>query len=253
MVKPLILDKADFNLLFARQGPSLGLWRAAEIAALREQPYAEPVLDLGCGDGLVASLVLPAVEVGLDPDPQALEKARRRGIYRRLEATPAELCTLPDGSFGTVISNSVMEHVSHPTAVLTAVARMLRPGGRFIFTTPTEQFSSWLALPLAPYARWRNRQLEHRNLMGLAGWGQFLKRAGLEIEATRAYLNQKLVRLWDTLELLQQPRLGERLLFGIIWRHMPSSFIERLSQWAAQLDLAAAEPGGGRLIVAQKR
>ena len=31
-------------------GPSLGLWRAAEIAALREQTYEPPVLDLGCGD-----------------------------------------------------------------------------------------------------------------------------------------------------------------------------------------------------------
>ncbi len=252
MVKPLTLGTTEFRLLFTQQGPSLGLWRAAEIAALREQPYAEPVLDLGCGDGFVTSLVLSNVEVGLDPDPQAIEKARQRGIYRRLEASPAELCNLPDGSFGSVISNSVLEHISHPTAVLTAVNRMLRPGGRFIFTAPTEQFAAWLALPLAPYARWRNRRLEHRNLLNLAGWRRLLEQSGLEIEASRAYLSRRLVRLWDALELLQQPRLGERLLFGVIWRHMPQSFIERLAQKATQLDLATDEPGGGRLIVAQK-
>ncbi len=253
MVKPLTLNAAEFHFLFARQGPSLGLWRAAEVAALREQPYAEPVLDLGCGDGLVTSLVLPLVQVGLDPDPQAIERARQCGIYRRLEATPVELCTLPDGSFGTVVSNSVLEHVSRPTAVLTAVARMLRPGGRFIFTAPTEHFASWLALPFVSYARWRNRRLGHRNLLGLAGWGRLLELAGLEIEATRAYLDRRLVRLWDTLELLQQPRLDGHALFGTVWRHMPSSFLDRLSRRAARLDLAAAEPGGGRLIVAYKR
>src|SRR5437763_16243007 len=83
-VRPLHLDAATFRVLLELQGPSLGLWRAAEIAALREQAYEPPVLDLGCGDGLVTSMVLPRVEVGLDPDEKALEQAARRGIYARV-------------------------------------------------------------------------------------------------------------------------------------------------------------------------
>src|SRR5256886_13359904 len=89
-VRPLHLDAPAFRVLLELQGPSLGLWRAAEVAALREQVYEPPVLDLGCGDGLVTSMVLPRVEVGLDPDEKALARAARRGIYERFEARRAE-------------------------------------------------------------------------------------------------------------------------------------------------------------------
>ena len=73
--RPLYLDTSTFRVLFELQGPSLGLWRAAEVAALREVSYEHPVLDLGCGDGLVTSLVMPDVEIGLDPNKKVLERA----------------------------------------------------------------------------------------------------------------------------------------------------------------------------------
>src|SRR5438270_13653786 len=38
---PLHLDAPTFHTLLKLQGPSLGLWRAAEIAVLREQVYGE--------------------------------------------------------------------------------------------------------------------------------------------------------------------------------------------------------------------
>src|SRR3989440_12149132 len=107
-VRPLHLDAPAFRMLFELQGPSLGLWRAAEIAALREQVYESPVLDLGCGDGLVTSMVLPRVEVGLDPDEKALAQAARRSIDERFEAVAAEEACLAGESIGTVVSNSVL-------------------------------------------------------------------------------------------------------------------------------------------------
>ena len=68
----LHLDEPTFRVLLEQQGPSLGLWRAAEIAVLREQTYERPILDLGCGDGLVTSMVLPRVEIGVDPNQKPL-------------------------------------------------------------------------------------------------------------------------------------------------------------------------------------
>src|SRR5205823_12239223 len=87
-VRSLHLDAPTFRMLLEQQGPSLGLWRAAEIAVLREVIYEHPILDLGCGDGLVMSQVMPRVEIGLDPDITALERAARRGLYERFEAIP---------------------------------------------------------------------------------------------------------------------------------------------------------------------
>ena len=77
---PLHLDTSTFRVLLEQQGPSLGLWRAAEIAVLREVTYERPILDLGCGDGLVTSLVVPYVEIGLDPNEKVLVQAARRGV-----------------------------------------------------------------------------------------------------------------------------------------------------------------------------
>ena len=100
-VRSLHLDAPTFRMLLELQGPSLGLWRAAEIAVLREQEYERPVLDLGCGDGVVTSFVLSKVEVGLDPDKKVLAHAAERGIYERFEAIPAEELPLPDESMAT--------------------------------------------------------------------------------------------------------------------------------------------------------
>jgi SAM-dependent methyltransferase len=250
--QPLRLCAPDFRTLLALQGPSLGLWRAAEVAALREQVYDHPILDLGCGDGLVTSMVLSHVEVGLDPDTGALARAAQRGVYERFEAAPVEESRLPDASMGAVLSNSVLEHLPQLDRVLQTVARLLRPGGRLVCTVPTEAFSRWLLLPLPRYAAWRNRQLIHRNLWPVERWAWYLAQAGLELVAVRPYLRPELVRSWDALELLQQIWIGHRRVAGVVWQRIPPSALDRLAQWAARLDLAAAAPGGGRLIVARK-
>ena len=246
------LDTPTFRKLLEQQGPSLGLWRAAEIAVLREQVYEPPILDLGCGDGLVTSMVLPRVEFGLDPDQKALAKSAERGLYDQVVALPAEKSQLPDESIGTVLSNSVLEHLPELDAVLEAVARMLRPGGKLIFTAPTEAFSEWLAVPLAPYATWRNDQLCHLNLWSVEHWTYQLERVGLKVEVVRPYMRRELVSTWDALELLQQIWIAEQRVVGVIWRSIPPSLMDALAEWAAQLDLSAPAPGGGRLIVARK-
>lgn len=45
--------------------------------------------------------------------------------------------TFADESLDVVISQDVMEHVNDPVAVFKEVARTLKPGGAYIFTTPT--------------------------------------------------------------------------------------------------------------------
>jgi SAM-dependent methyltransferase len=250
---PLYLDAPTFRTLLELQGPSLALWRAAEIAALREQTFEPPVLDLGCGDGLVTSMVLSQVEVGLDPDRHVIEQAARQGIYKQFEVAPAEASTLPTASMSTVLSNSVLEHLPNLDAVLAMVARVLRPGGRLIFTTPTDVFSRWLALPLPEYAAWRNRQLHHLNLWPVEQWNYHLKKVGLHLETVRPYLRHSLVTAWDLLELLQQLWLFRKRLFSLVWRRIPPYALDQLASWASQLDLASPTLiSGGRLIVARK-
>ena len=85
--QPLHLDAAAYRVLFDRLGPSLAIWRAPprspRCGSRSAQSFPQPILDLGCGDGLVTSLVLPHVEIALDPDRQALGEAARLGVYER--------------------------------------------------------------------------------------------------------------------------------------------------------------------------
>lgn len=249
---PLRLAPQELQTLLADLGPSLGLWRAAEIAALRTQRYAPPVLDLGCGDGIVTSYVLARVAIGVDPSPGALARAARLGVYERLEPLPVEDLALAPGSIGSIISNSVLEHVPDLARVLHAAARLLRPGGRLVFTAPTDAFTRWLALPLSGYGAWRNRHYEHRNLWPLERWSHELRQAGLTIVAARAYMPRPLVAAWDVAELAQRMRLGRRRLFGVAWRRLPAPVLGRLARRLARLDLSAPPPGGGHLIIAEK-
>lgn len=249
----LRLGQEDSRWLLERLGPSLALWRAAEIAVLRRRAYERPVLDLGCGDGLVMGKVLPYVDIGLDPDPRALRQAAQSGVYGRLVSRPMETAALPPGRLGTIVSNSVLEHLPRLDRVLDASARALRPGGRLVFTAPTEAFSGWLAMPSARYAAWRNRSLSHLNLWSVGRWRLTLERAGFALEEVQPYLRRSLVFAWDALELAQQIWVGRYRAFSVFWRRLPAGFLSWLAARMAATDLGALPPGGGRLIVARRR
>jgi ubiquinone/menaquinone biosynthesis C-methylase UbiE len=107
-----------------------------EQAALRP---GDRVLDLGCGTGGLTLLIKrlhPYVEVvGLDPDPQALARARRKaaraGVALQLDQGFGDELPYPDASFDRVLSAFVLHHVppdeKEPT--LREVRRVLAPGG----------------------------------------------------------------------------------------------------------------------------
>jgi arsenite methyltransferase len=116
---------------------SLGCGNPIAVADLRE---GETVLDLGSGGGI--DVLLSARRVGptgkaygLDMTDEMLDLARRNAreagatnvefLRGRIEAIP-----LPGESVDVVISNCVVNLSTDKAAVLTEIARVLRPGGR---------------------------------------------------------------------------------------------------------------------------
>jgi ubiquinone/menaquinone biosynthesis C-methylase UbiE len=89
------------------------------------------VLDLGCGEGVLALLKRKDVELlGVDISPELLGLARRNG-YDRVYV--ADLTALPfaDHSFDYVVSLDVLGHISftQKAAVLSEIKRVLKPEG----------------------------------------------------------------------------------------------------------------------------
>jgi ubiquinone/menaquinone biosynthesis C-methylase UbiE len=87
------------------------------------------VLEIGCGTGnLLAALGRRAVgveAVGIDPDPDALRKARRK-TAARFERAFADDLPLPDAHFDRVLSSLMLHHLhdadrAAPVAGCTAV------------------------------------------------------------------------------------------------------------------------------------
>lgn len=103
------------------------------------------VLDIGCGDGLQTMLVGRRYgrTCGVDVNPQfiaiAREHARAFGSRANLEyfADPVERIGFPAGTFDLVLSVCVMEHIPNHEEVLAECLRILKPGGRILFSVDT--------------------------------------------------------------------------------------------------------------------
>lgn len=97
------------------------------------------VLEIGCGTGNLVILVKrlhPDTEVvGLDPDPKALARARRKAegaaLPIHLDLGFAEELPYPDGSFDRVLSALMFHHLEPDgkEKTLREVRRVLKPGG----------------------------------------------------------------------------------------------------------------------------
>lgn len=99
---------------------------------------APRVLDLGCGDGTllyqIAQRDSSVVLAGIDFSPFELDLARSKVPTATLRLGDLhESLPFADGAFDAVISHLVLMLLGNLDAILSSVARVLRPGGRFIF------------------------------------------------------------------------------------------------------------------------
>jgi len=127
-----------FGLRFGRRIIRMGL-RGARVLG--------PVVDLGCGPGFLSAALLGEgfAVLGFDRSPAALERVRARfeGEPRFLGAEETRLDRLPlgDAEAGAVFLVEVLEHLPRDgwDPLVAEVARVLRPGGRFVITTPNQE------------------------------------------------------------------------------------------------------------------
>ena len=109
-----------------------------QILPLAEEHLAGAarVLDVGTGEGQVARLAAERgarAVVGVDPTWAQLVTARRRGRGPGYARAEAAALPFPDGAFDAVVACLVFEHIEAPDRAIAEVARVLPPGGRFLF------------------------------------------------------------------------------------------------------------------------
>ncbi len=99
------------------------------------------VLDLGCAGGFMAEAMTQqgARVTGIDPAEAAIAAARahagQHGHDISYDTGVGEELPYQDAAFDAVVCVDVLEHVTDLDQVLREVARVLKPGGLFLFDT----------------------------------------------------------------------------------------------------------------------
>lgn len=110
------------------------------ISVLAEQYQNVRILDAGCGEGFVATLIrerLPDAEfLGIDFSEEALEVAKRNVQY--IDFLKADIYKLPfkQKCFDIVLCSEVLEHLEKPDDAVRELMRVSR--GHILITVPHE-------------------------------------------------------------------------------------------------------------------
>ena len=205
-------DASD-NFVFQR---SLLAYHAAA------ERIAGDVLEIGTGSGYGIEVVAPRAArfVTLDKHAPASKLTQRPGVEFRQAVVPP--LSFDDATFDCVISFQVIEHIEKDKDFVRAIHRVLRPGGRFIVTTPNAPMS----LTRNP---WHVREYTAAELRTLLG------EVFAEVELLGVFGNEKIMAYYeqnrrsveriariDILDL--QHRLPRRLL------QLPYDLLNRLNR-----------------------
>jgi len=211
-------QRAHYDREFSAAGPyRLDNWQRAYLRRLDllwEGPAATgPFLD--CGAGGSAYTVIETARRGIpsvacDLSLEGMKRARRYAIAEGVAdrclfvVCGAEHLPFADGSFATVASIAVLEHIPDDRAAIGELARVTAPEGRVMVAVPNS-IDKMPAL-LRPIYRWHDRRVGHLRHYSPDGLAARCRASGLE--PLRTIYSAHWVKVWQLGMHLAARRLG---------------------------------------------
>ena len=172
-------------------------------------------LDAGCGTGLFSAgaAARGAAVTSLDVGEGLLSKVAEKCDSVRVVGDVQHL-PFDDQSFDIVLSTEVIEHLRSPATGVQELARVLRPGGTLVLSTPNHAWH-WL-VTMANVLRLR----PYEGLENWASWDElrgWVRQSGVAIEQMLGFNALPFVHpvtypLIDRLDRLGGGRLGHRMI-----------------------------------------
>jgi SAM-dependent methyltransferase len=205
------LDPDDFAAYYAYAPAALALRECVRLRAVRSIDLPEPILDVGCGDGVFARLAYPDRHVwGIDVNPSEVRRAQSTATYQTLVCGSICDADLPRGYFRSAIANCSLEHVPEIDRALVNIRRSLAPGAPFVLIVPTPDWTRHLAVPTAlerlglgalarMYGDALDRTFFHVHLYDETKWTAILGEAGFTVDETRPIVSPGAAWAFDAL------------------------------------------------------
>ncbi len=207
-------ENEPLNLLRTSINPGrFGYFQDVLSERLKLDLRGKTVLDVGCGGGLLAEEFarLGCQVTGVDPSEPSLATARahaqQAGLTIDYRSGSGEDLPFAAETFEIVYCSDVLEHVSDLERVLSEIARVLNPGGIFLYDTINRTFLSRLVV-IKLAQEWSATSFMPPNLHD---WRAFIKPRELQTLMLRAGLdNQALTGL--------KPGLNPLAILLLLWR-----------------------------------
>lgn len=241
--------------------------RALEAKLISQVEIRSLSLDIGCGDGSFAKVLLQnnkrSFDVGIDISEQDLLLAPRVRVYKSHWLANAAELPFKNDSFRTILCNSVLEHIAELDRVLSEISRVLAHDGEFVFTVPLSSCSDFFFYSnllsriglhkLANlYSGLKHKLWRHVNLLTPDEWCQKLDRAGLTVSTLETFNSEAAVSICDLFgPLAWFPLLMKRLFHkSVVFRPgFVTSFLPQILMKYYQHD---GKPGGALFVIANK-
>ncbi len=224
----------DFQRYFPHTPAALCVKECARLTALRRHACPEPILDVGCGDGLFARIAFENAEVwGIDIDAKEGRWAAASQAYSQVVLGDVTRAKLPEGFFSTCVANCSLEHVPRIDLAMRNIFSALKPGGRVFMFVPNRDWAQSLmsyrilaALGATGLAGTLQQGIDtffrHEHLYDAAGWSNVLTEAGFAVDAVEPVLSSATTVAFEALLL---PSLAGKLNKTLTtrWTNFPSA------------------------------
>ncbi len=195
------ITREDFERYFPYAPTALCIKESARLRAMHDHALVSPLLDVGCGDGVFASLAFRDLETwGIDVNPDEVALAERAHAYSKVILGDVTTASLPEGYFRSCVANCSLEHIERIDLALQRIFDSLAPGAMFYALVPNQDWAESLlsyrmlrSVGGSAQAKRLQREIDkffvHHHLYDAPGWQSLVEAAGFEVTSVDPILS----------------------------------------------------------------